>query len=438
MTDKDSLQASIIGAALTDPAKAAFLVENTIPEMYSGVHKDIFLTIKAMYQSRSPITFATVMAVGSVPQGDLIRVMLSAAPGDAFDANLASLKQEMYMHMVEDSVRLVREAHEKGESMEQAFFMAVSKISESNLSGVEKSATLSAKLHSGASRTKKNIEDGIMILGTPSPWRTFNAMTEGWPSGLSIIGARPSMGKTTIATALLMDQALRGKHSGFVSLEMRTIRIADKIAGDFLGVNDVNLAKGIMRVDELNRYETMPGLEWTKLVHMEEFPGTMLEDVVVAIYKLRAKGCELIIVDHIHKIRTKKTFDKEQMYATISSTLSSLGLILDCKIICLAQLSRAVEIKGGDKRPAMEHIKYASAIEEDSEIVSMLYRPSLYGITEADDGSVYPDGYIELIVRKCRTTGKTGIIPLIKGSAGVQEARMDMNISHDNEIELPF
>ena len=105
-----------------------------------------------------------------------------------------------------------------------------------------------------------------------------------------------------------------------------------------------------------------------------------------------------------------KTGNREQEISTISRNLKALAKELNIPVIALSQLSRAVETRGGTKRPMLSDLRESGAIEQDADIVSFIYRPEYYNIDEWDDDERSPsEGQAELIVAKHRNGGLDNI-----------------------------
>ena len=129
---------------------------------------------------------------------------------------------------------------------------------------------------------------------------------------------------------------------------------------------------------------------------------------------------------------TQKSGNREQEISTISRNLKALAKELDIPIIALSQLSRAVELRGGTKRPILSDLRESGAIEQDADIVSFLYRPEYYKIDEWDDEDRTPAlGQAEFIVAKHRNGGLNSIKLKFISSLGKFE---NLN-SFDNPFE---
>ena len=107
---------------------------------------------------------------------------------------------------------------------------------------------------------------------------------------------------------------------------------------------------------------------------------------------------------------SNKLGNREQEISSISRNLKALAKELDVPVIALSQLSRAVETRGGTKRPMLSDLRESGAIEQDADIVSFIYRPEYYNIDEWDDNEHTPaQGQAELIIAKHRNGGLDNI-----------------------------
>jgi replicative DNA helicase len=165
--------------------------------------------------------------------------------------------------------------------------------------------------------------------------------------------------------------------------------------------------------------------EWqqlnVKVTDLEKAPLFIDDTPSLSIFDLRAKarrlasqnGIKLIIVDYLQLMTagsSSKVGNREQEISTISRNLKALAKELDVPVIALSQLSRAVETRGGTKRPMLSDLRESGAIEQDADIVSFIYRPEYYNIDEWDDDEHTPsEGQAELIVAKHRNGGLDNI-----------------------------
>jgi replicative DNA helicase len=194
------------------------------------------------------------------------------------------------------------------------------------------------------------------------------------------------------------------------SLEMSSVQLVNRLIASESGIPAQKLRKG-----------NLEDHEWIQLnqqiTKLSEAPLFIDDTPALTIFELRAKcrrlvrnnGVELVVIDYLqlmHAGSSNKSGNREQEISTISRSLKSIAKELNIPIIALSQLSRAVETRGGDKRPMLSDLRESGAIEQDADIVCFIYRPEYYGFTEWPDTEPGKDpdciGQGEIIVAKHR------------------------------------
>ncbi len=119
----------------------------------------------------------------------------------------------------------------------------------------------------------------------------------------------------------------------------------------------------------------------------------------------------MVIIDYLQLMSGSgdKGMNREQEISSISRSLKGLAKELNIPVIALSQLSRAVESRGGEKKPMLSDLRESGSIEQDADMVMFLYRPEYYNLTEGQDGSL--KGVAEVIIAKHRN-GPTGSVNL--------------------------
>src|SRR5690606_30352532 len=115
-------------------------------------------------------------------------------------------------------------------------------------------------------------------------------------------------------------------------------------------------------------------------------------------------GIQCIIIDYLQLMTAggdNRSGNREQEISTISRTIKTIAKELEIPILALSQLSRAVETRGGDKKPMLSDLRESGAIEQDADIVSFIYRPEYYDITQDEDGNP-TQGIGQIIIAKHR------------------------------------
>ena len=254
----------------------------------------------------------------------------------------------------------------------------------------------------------KGHEDGV--VGVPSGLTNLDRITSGWQkSDLIIVAARPAMGKTAFTLSIARNAAVEfGKAVAFFSLEMSAVQLVNRLISAETSIAADKLKKG-----------TLEDYEWTQLSERVERLAEakiFIDDTpAINIFELRAKcrrlkmqhDIQLIVVDYLQLMsgstgeKTRVSGNREQEISMISRSLKSIAKELNIPVIALSQLSRAVETRGGDKRPMLSDLRESGSIEQDADMVIFLYRPEYYGFDQDDDGNS-SRGVAEIIIAKHR------------------------------------
>lgn len=215
------------------------------------------------------------------------------------------------------------------------------------------------------------------------------------------------MHNTAFSLSLLRNAALEFNHPvAFFSLEMSETQIATRLISGEAELESDKLKRG-----------TLADYEWQQLkqktIKLGEAPIFIDDTAALSILELRAKcrrlkaqhDIQLIVVDYLQLMTAgsgkNSPGNREQEISTISRGLKNLAKELNVPVIALSQLSRAVETRGGDKRPQLSDLRESGSIEQDADMVMFLYRPEYYGITEDMNGSPTKD-IGEVIIAKHR------------------------------------
>ncbi len=231
-------------------------------------------------------------------------------------------------------------------------------------------------------------------------------------SDLILIGARPAMGKTSFALNLARNVAALGKRKVlFFSLEMTKEQLAMRVLGTEARVSSMKMRNGNISQDEWIRL----GMATSALNDCELY----FDDTSsITVPEMKAKtrrlgGVECVIIDYLGLIKgSTKTENRVQEVSEITRNLKMMAKELNIPIICCAQLSRGTEGRGKSHRPQLSDLRESGSIEQDADIVMMLYRPDYYKGEREDDEPEAPQqdaNIAEVIVVKNRH-GETGTV----------------------------
>jgi replicative DNA helicase len=221
------------------------------------------------------------------------------------------------------------------------------------------------------------------LTGTPSGFKDIDEITGGFqPGNLIVIAARPSMGKSALVANIAENASLKGHAVALFSLEMSESELAQRFVASQARIRGEELRRG--RVAES---------KWQKILSacqtLAEAPLWVDDSSDTSVLDVRAKalrlhhqvegGLGLIIIDYLQLMRHEGHLESRvQQVGQISRGLKGLARELGVPVIALSQLSRAVEQRGGEKKPILSDLRDSGEIEQDSDLVMFIYREEYY------------------------------------------------------------
>lgn len=413
------LEEAVLGALMLDREALPVVMEILRPDsFYLESHQHIYRAIIRLFERSNPVDMLTVTEELR-KSGDLDKIgdayylveltnKVASAANIEYHARILAQKH-IQRELIRVSTRTIKDAYEDTtdvfnllDDAEKGLFS----ITQNNLSrSYESMGTLSAKV-------LKQIEslvgkqDGL--TGVPTGFTDLDRLTSGWqPSDLIIIAARPGMGKTSFVLAVTLNAAKDfGKPVALFSLEMASTQLVQRLISMEAEIPGSKMRSGKLEDFEWQALQTTVERLSTVPVFIDDTPG-------INVFELRAKcrrlkqqhDIQLIIIDYLQLMtgagEGKGNVNREQEIAGISRALKSLAKELSVPVIALSQLSRAVEVRGGSKRPQLSDLRESGSIEQDADIVSFIYRPEYYQILEDENGQSLK-GIAEVIIAKHR------------------------------------
>ncbi len=411
------LEKAILGALMLEKDALTTVVDILRPEsFYKEQHKEIYMAIQDLFRESEPIDMLTVANqlrkngklefVGGVYYiTELTRSVNSSAHIETHSRVVTemAIKREL-IHIAgeieKDAFEDTTDVFELLDNMQQALF----DVSEAN---IKKNFDNMRSIMGTALREleeRKNHKDGL--TGVPSGMTALDRVTSGWQkSDLIIIAARPAMGKTAFVLSTLRNAAVDfNKPAAIFSLEMSSVQLVNRLISSEAELEGEKIKKGMLE-----------DYEWEQLVHktnrlsnapifIDDTPGLTILELRAKCRRLKAQhDIQIIVIDYLQLMSgdSKGSGNREQEIAAISRALKMIAKELEVPVIALSQLSRAVETRGGDKRPMLSDLRESGSIEQDADMVMFLYRPEYYGITE-DENGMPTQGVGEVIIAKHR------------------------------------
>ena len=253
----------------------------------------------------------------------------------------------------------------------------------------------------------------ISVTGLESGFHELDHLTAGFQaSELIIVAARPSMGKTAFSLNIALHNALQGKKTAFFSLEMSREQMLMRLLSSMAKINLSQLITGQVK-DHL----------WERLLHvagrLEQLPFYIDDSAPLSPYEIRAKarrmkarhGLDLVVVDYLQLMQLpERAENREREVSEMSRLLKAFSKELDIPVIALSQLNRGVESRS-NRRPILSDLRESGAIEQDADMIMMLYRGDYYETDDDEDEAAGGKGRAEVIISKHRN-GPTGTVHL--------------------------
>lgn len=416
------LEEAVLGAAMLDKNAFAVISDILQPDsFYLEANQHIYRAMRRLYDQMRPIDLLTVMQAlqqdgtledtgGPAYLAELTNRVASAANIE-YHARIIEQKA-VRRRLIAAANEITRAAFDETEDEFNALDEA-----EKLIFGVSRnlSAGNGADMGALSSEFQERFDmllsrkDGLIGIDTGYP--DLNYFFGGWQApDLIIVAARPGMGKTGFALGTAYRTAKAGNPVAFFSLEMSKAQLYARLVSLETGIGTTRVGNPV----ELGQYERQNVLHAAGA--LSDLPIVVsdscytLQEIRAAARRAVRDGAKLIIVDYLQLIQAAGNGrgTRENEVSEMSRALKLLAKELNVPIIALSQLSRAVETRGGTKRPQLSDLRESGSIEQDADIVKFIYRPEYYGINEDESGNSVK-GKAEIIVAKHRN-GPTGSV----------------------------
>lgn len=438
------LEEAVLGAMMIDKKGIDEVIDVLTPQVfYKIAHQTIFAAIQKLFHNTQPIDLLTVSnelrneGKLDLIGGDYYLVQLTQKVSSSAHIEYHSrvlMEKYIFRRLIEISSNIIDKSYDDTSDVFDLLDFSESQLFEITEGGIKKSFTDSNTLVRQAIDKIKAMSEKEGMSGVPSGFERIDKITSGWQeSDLVILAARPGMGKTAFILSMARNMAVESQVPVAVfSLEMSSVQLITRMISSETGISSEKLRKANLQDHEWKQL-------YTKVKTLEDAPLYIDDTPALSIFDLRAKarrlvsqhGVKLIVIDYLQLMTLgggKSNGNREQEISTISRSLKSIAKELNIPVIALSQLSRAVETRGGSKRPLLSDLRESGAIEQDADIVSFIYRPEYYKLEVWDDENATPcAGQAEFIIAKHRN----GALDNVRLKF-VQEQAKFMNLEEDS------
>ncbi|REE02148.1 replicative DNA helicase [Marinoscillum furvescens] len=421
------LEEAVLGALMLERDALTNVIEVLKPQsFYKDAHRMIFEAIVKLFNNSEPVDIKTVVhqlrknghleLVGGAYYVSELTTKVNSAANIEYHARIIA-EQSIKRDLIQISSDIQHDAYEDTTDVFDLLDKAQQSLFDVSESHIRKNFdNMSALMHQAIQEIeeRKNQSDGL--TGIPSGFTALDRNTSGWQrSDLIIIAARPGMGKTAFVVSALRNAAVDFNIPvAIFSLEMSSVQLVHRMVSGEAELESDKLRKGNLEAYEWQQLISKTSKLSEAPIFIDDTPGLSILELRAKARRLVAQhGVSIIVIDYLQLMSGESSNNggnREQEIAQISRSLKMIAKELNVPVIALSQLSRAVETRGGDKRPQLSDLRESGSIEQDADMVMFLYRPEYYGITQDENGMPMQGTGIVIIAKNRH--GKLEDVPL--------------------------
>ncbi len=410
---------AVLGAMLMDENAVAVALEMLEPQsFYRDSHRLGFSTVITLFNEHKPVDLVTLSnalkingQLDAVGGGSYLATLATAVPTASNIQYYAGIVKEKatLRALIGVAGQLVAEGYEAQDDVEGFLDRAEHLIFEVTSRKAENTfVPLRELIKDSIEMIDQLYQRKASVTGLATGFHDLDVQTAGLQSGdLIVMAGRPSMGKSALVSGIAEHAAVVERvPTAIFSLEMSKAQLVQRMLCAHARVDAHKVRTGFLAQSD-----------WPRLTHaagkLSEAPLFIDDSSALSVLELRAKarrlksqhGIGLIVVDYLQMMRgPSRSENRQQEISEISRSLKSLAKELSIPVIAVSQLSRSPE-RREDRRPQLADLRESGAIEQDADLVALLFREEFYLQTDENRGVA------ELIIAKQRN-GPVGTIPL--------------------------
>lgn len=410
---------SVLGSMLRDNRVISDVVQLLRAEdFYADAHQKTYQAIVSLHDKSGQPVDVVLLAEELKQRGQIEDVGGYTFLAELWDAAPTAANAEYYAKIVRDralvrnlihaGTEILRDAYDQAQPADDLIAHAEHKIFELAQLGVSgQTVTLQEALRAAYDRIDKNSMGGKSITGISTGYTDLDEITAGLQNEeVTIIAARPSVGKTSFALNLVRNIVLEEKQAVyFVSLEQSRIELAERLLCCHARVDSHKVRTGRLTGDDISKLIEAGGELGGAKLFIDDNAGQGMLKISANARRLKMRhDLKLVVIDYLQLIEPDNRRDpRQEQVAQVSRRLKFLAKELKIPVVALAQVNRSSEERQ-DHRPRLADLRESGSIEQDADVVMMLHRPDRY-----EPGQ--NEGVVEVIVGKNRN-GPTGEITL--------------------------
>lgn len=402
---------SVLGAVIIDPACFPAVMGNIRADaFFRPQHRRIFETMVGMFNSSATMDVVTILNAvkqenifdtdedAKIYLTNLAQIVPSSSNVEAY----CKIVREKYYarRLIDASAEIIEKAREQGvdsdtllDAAEQSIFAIRQGRSQSSLRHIESAITQTYE-----TLQRLSGEDRDQYLGTKTGFSMLDAVTTGLnKTDLIFLAARPGVGKTSLALNIAENVAIQSKKTvAIFSLEMSAEQLAMRLLSSQAAVEGKALRTGELSGDDWVRIAMASQVLSKANIYIDDTPGITIGEMKAKIRRVRTP-VDLVIIDYLQLMSSgRRTDNRVQEISEITRNLKIMAKEFDVPILTLSQLSRGPESRA-DHKPMLSDLRESGSIEQDADLVMLIYSPDYYTRDEGERSNV-----VEIDVAKNR------------------------------------
>jgi replicative DNA helicase len=385
---------ALVGSVLIDPSIFSQLSELIKrDDIYNVGLQEVWGAFERLDSKGEPIDQVTVYEESKAYPGiaNIITETMTSTPYAGNPQAYAKIVADnaVYRRLIEAARKIAELGYSSPDSTESALDRAESILFSASRSQRSGRFWTAPEMVGRAYDRIARIAAGESRAGVPTGIASIDRVTGGWQkSDLIIIAARPSVGKTALATTMAMNAASVGKKIAIFSIEMSSEQIGARMLSSSSGVPLQNIRQGVQNGMDLARIAAGVYEIERADINVDDTPSATPGELRSKCRRLLAdKGVDLIIVDYLQLMspdRVSKDGNRVSDVSDISRGLKMLARELNVPVIALSQLSRSSEYRESGE-PRLSDLRDSGAIEQDADVVLMLWKKGDVAFDDIDE-----------------------------------------------------
>ncbi len=402
---------AVLGAVLLEGRETLPRVIEVLrpSDFYTEAHRAIYQAMLALFDRGEPVDVLTLTE--ELRRSDQLQfvggpaslaLLVEQASIAAYLGSYTAIVRDMAVlrELIQTSSQIIAQAFDAKEDVQTLVDDAERKIFGLAERRLEGSALPIGKiLRNTFEYIERLYERKEHVTGVATGFEKLDLMTSGFqPSDFVIIAGRPSTGKTAFALNIAQHAGITLRGNVLVlSLEMSAQQLVQRMLCSEAKVDSQSVRTGLLHASDWTRLTAAAGRLSEAPIFIDDSPNLTVLEARAKARRMKAEhSLQLVVIDYLQLMRGRAHMDnRQQEIAEISRSLKSLAKELNVPVVALSQLSRAVETRE-QRRPQLSDLRESGALEQDSDLILFLYRPSMY----RDDLPMEKTNIAEVIVGK--------------------------------------